>query len=357
MAEAASNPVPRVDLPSGPVTLESLDDLAAQLNQLAGEAKQILQSSEAPIANARLKLEQAGELLMAHKTEWDTSAVADQITAATQLQTDVSQLNQQIQELGVRTHTGLGGLFHSLTDGHHEHELETQRSKVLDQLKAALDTFIEQVPVKTIPEADALRADAQLQLAQAKSIIDQQHAKIEEGKALGDEIQRRQAAMKAMGFDSLYTVAWLQTHGPTPVDSPLELRPKEHAYVSVPAVLARLTTRTRYAGGSQGFSFPIGHTGIRYRVGSFSGHPVQSSSISDIDEGTLVLTNMRIAFIGKLKSVVTQLPKLVHVEVYNDALSVFQEGRENPNFYKVSAPQYFLFYVNWTLDHLGEAAG
>jgi len=117
MAEAASNPVPRVDLPSGPVTLESLDDLAAQLNQLAGEAKQILQSSEAPIANARLKLEQAGELLMAHKTEWDTSAVADQITAATQLQTDVSQLNQQIQELGVRTHTGLGGLFHSLTDG------------------------------------------------------------------------------------------------------------------------------------------------------------------------------------------------------------------------------------------------
>ena len=351
MAEAVSSPVPRVDLPSGQVTLESLDDLAAQLNQLATEAKQILQSSEAPIGNARLKLEQAGELLMAHKTEWDTSAVADQITAATQLQTDVSQLNQQIQELGSRPHTGLGGFLHSLTDGHHEHELEAQRSKVLDQLNAALATFVEQVPVKTIPEADALRADAELELAQAKSLIDQQHAKIEEGKALGDEIQRRRAAMKAMGFDSLYTAAWLQTHGPTPVDSPLALKPKEQAYVSVPAVLARLTTRTRYAGGSQGFSFPIGHTGIRYRVGSFSGHPVQSSSITDVDQGTLVLTNMRIAFIGKLKSVVTQLPKLVHVELYNDALSVFQEGKESPNFYKIGSPQYFLFYVNWILDH------
>ena len=353
MAEAVSNPVPRVDLPSGPVTLESLDDLAAQLNQLAAEAKQILQSSEAPIANARLKLEQAGELLMAHKTEWDTSAVANQVTAATQLQADVSQLNQQIQELASRPHTGLGGFLHSLTDGHHEHELEAQRSKVLDQLQAALATFVEQVPVKTIPEADALRADAQLQLAQAKSLIDEQHAKIEAGKALADEIQRRQAAMKAMGFDSLYTAAWLQTHGPAPVDSPLALKPKEHAYVSVPAVLARLTTRTRYAGGSQGFSFPIGHTGIRYRVGSFSGHPIQSSSITDVDEGTLVLTNMRIAFIGNLKSVVTQLPKLVHIESYNDALAVFQEGRENPNFYKISAPQYFLFYVNWILDHNG----
>ena len=43
----------------------------------------------------------------------------------------------------------------------------------------------------------------------------------------------------------------------------------------------------------------------------------------------------------------------MHVELYNDALSVFQEGKENPNFYKISAPQYFLFYVNWILDHQG----
>lgn len=340
-----------MDLPSGTVTLEPLDKLTAQLNQLGSEATQLLQSSEAPIANARLKVEQAGELLMAHKAEWDTTPVANQIAAATQLQSDVYQLNQQIQELASRPHSGLGGFLHSLTDGSHEHELEAQRSKVLGQLNAALAAFVAQAPVTTIPEADALRADAQLQLAQAKSLIDEQHAKIELGKSLAEEIQRRQAATRAMGFDSLYTAAWLQTHGPVPVDSPLSLKPKEHAYVSVPAVLARLTTRTRYAGGSQGFSFPIGHTGIRYRVGSFSGHPVQSSSITDVDQGTLVLTNMRIAFIGKLKSVVTQLPKLVHVELYNDALSVFQEGRENPNFYKINAPQYFLLYVNWILDH------
>jgi len=353
MVEARSDHVPRVDLPGGPVTLQPLDSLAAQLNQLDSDAKQILLSSEAPIANARLKVEKAGELLMAHKSEWDTSGVANQIAAATQLQDGVSQLNKQIQDLSSRTHSGLGGFLHSLTDSHHEKELEAQRSKVLDQLHAAVATFVSQVPEQTIPEADALLAEAQLQLAQAKSLIDEQHAKIDAGKAIADEIQRRQAAMKVMGFDSLYTAAWLQTHGPTPVNSPLTLKPKELAYVSVLAVLARLTTRTRYAGGSQGFSFPIGHTGIRYRVGSFSGHPVQSSSITDVDQGTLVLTNMRIAFIGKLKSVVTQLPKLVHVELYNDALSVFQEGRENPNFYKISSPQYFLFYVNWILDHQG----
>src|ERR1700682_3225996 len=230
MVEAISDQVPRVDLPSGPVTLESLDDLAAQLNQLDVEAKQILQASEAPISNARLKVEQAGALLVAHKAEWDISAVTNQVTAATQLQADVSLLNQQIQELASRPHPGLGGFLHSLTDGHHEHELEAQRSKVLDQLHAVLATFVEHAPAKTIPEADAFRADAQLQLAHAKALIDDQHAKIELGKSLADEVQRRQAAMKAMGFDSLYTAAWLQTHGPAPVESPLTLKPTERAY-------------------------------------------------------------------------------------------------------------------------------
>src|ERR1700694_4260489 len=114
MVEAISDQTPQVALPSGPVTLDTLDDLAAQLNQLAAEAKQLLQSSEAPIANARLKVEQAGELLLAHSAEWDTTEVANQVMAATQLQADVSQLNQQIQELASRPHPGLGGFFHSL---------------------------------------------------------------------------------------------------------------------------------------------------------------------------------------------------------------------------------------------------
>jgi len=47
MVEATSDQVSRVDLPSGPITLQSLDELAAQLNQLDAEAKRILQASEA----------------------------------------------------------------------------------------------------------------------------------------------------------------------------------------------------------------------------------------------------------------------------------------------------------------------
>jgi hypothetical protein len=33
--------------------------------------------------------------------------------------------------------------------------------------------------------------------------------------------------MKVMGFDSLYTAAWLEAHGPSPVESPLVLERRE----------------------------------------------------------------------------------------------------------------------------------
>jgi len=351
VADTTLSQVQRVDLPDGPVTLEPLDQLLARINELNQAALELVKASDAPIAQAKAKLEAAGEVLLKHAAEWDTSTLADQIAQAGQLQAKVNDLNQQIGALSAAPHSGLEGVWHSITDGHHQHQLDASRASISQQLEQLLVAFAEKAPERTVPEADALRAEAGQLLAQAKSLVDQQHAKLDEVRGMVAEAQRRQAASKAMGFDSLYTAAWLQAHGPEPIQSPLTLKPREQAFVSVSAVLARQATRTRFVGGSQGFSFPIGHTGIRYRVGSYNGHPVQTTSITNIDEGTLVLSSLRIAFIGSLKSVVTPLAKVVHVEAYTDALAVFQEGRENPNFYKLAVPQYFLLYLNWVLDH------
>jgi hypothetical protein len=153
-----------------------------------------------------------------------------------------------------------------------------------------------------------------------------------------------------MGFDALYTTAYLTACGPPALESPLELKKDERAMLSVPATLSRNQTRTHFVGGSQGFSFPIGHTGIRYRVGSFHGQPVSQQVLTNIDSGSLVISTQRIAFIGNSKSVLIQLAKVVHVEVYNDALAIFHEGRENPDFFLVQAPKQVVFYVNWALD-------
>jgi len=152
-----------------------------------------------------------------------------------------------------------------------------------------------------------------------------------------------------MGFDSLYTAAVLQTAGAQPVDAPLVLKSRERAYLAEPATLARMVTRTHYVGGSSGFSFPIGHTGIRYRVGRFSGHPVQQQALNRLDTGTFVLTDQRVAYVGRTKSTSVPLAKLLHLEIYDDALSIAREGKENPDFYLMDKPKYAAFLLNWLL--------
>jgi hypothetical protein len=168
------------------------------------------------------------------------------------------------------------------------------------------------------------------------------------------EIQRRSEAQSEMGFDAPYLAATLSTRGPQPVESPLILKKGEQACLAAPATLARQQTRRQWVGASQGFSFPIGHTGIRYRVGSFRGHPVEQQLLGKLDSGTLVLSNQRLAFIGSTKSTSVAFAKLLHVECYSDALAVFEEGRENPDYYYVDQPKYVLFFINWFLNQTAQ---
>ena len=138
------------------------------------------------------------------------------------------------------------------------------------------------------------------------------------------------------------------------MESPLILKKGEQACLAAPATLARQQTRRQWVGASQGFSFPIGHTGIRYRVGSFRGHPVEQQLLGKLDSGTLVLSNQRLAFIGSTKSTSVAFAKLLHVECYSDALAVFEEGRENPDYYYVDQPKYVLFFINWFLNQTAQ---
>ena len=67
-----------------------------------------------------------------------------------------------------------------------------------------------------------------------------------------------------------------------------------------------------FQGGSQGFSFPVGKTGIRYRVGGTRGtftpgteHP------SVVDTGVATVTDRRVVFQGPLQSREWQFSKLL----------------------------------------------
>jgi hypothetical protein len=209
--------------------------------------------------------------------------------------------------------------------------------------------FARAAPTTTVAGVEDRRKEAADLQSQATTLDDQVKAADGWAAAFEAEVARRREAIKAMGFDSLYEAARLQTSEAPPVDSPLLLKTGEHAYVSVPATLARMLTRTHFVGGSSGFSFPIGHTGIRYRIGSFRGQPVHQESLAKIDTGTLVVTNQRVAYVGRTKSTSVPLSKVMHVEVFIDGLSIAREGKENPDLFLLSDPKHVVFLMNWCL--------
>lgn len=332
--------------------MESVEQLAARRDQLASHATdldgQIAQQTHDAVANQR----DAGAILVAQRQAWVSAEYAGELATIDQLAGQIDQVDSQLADISGREHQGLGGFFKRFGDRQSRLGLVKQRDQLATQVAAALQSLGEKAPQKTVPEAGTLLADAQSQLAQVAHMQGQRQAIQAELASLTDEITRRREAISKLGFDALWSAAWLQKNEPPAIATPVALKRGEVAWLSLSAVLSRQATRTQWTGSSQGFSFPILHTGVRYRVGSFRGHPIQTSTITDLDSGNLVLTSHRLVFVGRLKSVTVDLAHIVHVEAYTDALGVFQDRRETPDYFKLTTPQYMLFYINYALERL-----
>jgi len=337
-----------VQTDAGPVTLTSVEALQARAVQLRDWVATAAATGQSLRTRADEQLAATGATLAARPTDW---AIPDDLQPTTQL---ARALTEQVaaddqRAAGLKDDESAAGLLGRIGAKHRERQVEQDRTQAAGQLHGVLVSIARSAPSSTFPEADQQRNAALDLEAQAGRVDAQIESAQVSAKACDDEVIHRQDAIKAMGFDSLYEAARLKTSGAQPVDSPLILKAGEQAYLSVPATLARMTTKTHYAGRSSGFSFPIGHTGIRYRVGSFRGEPVQQQSLSKLDTGTLDLTNKRLAYVGRTKSTSVAVDKLMHFEIYNDALSVAREGKENPDFYLMSNPKYAAFLLNWVV--------
>ncbi len=340
---------PIVQTDAGTVPLASVDELQAR----AGQWREWGAKASATVRSLRDQgddhLAAAGSILLAQRGEW---AVPPELQPTLlQAKTVAAHVADDDQRAGaLKDEERSSGFLARVAVRHHEHELERDRTKASAELRELLIPIARSAPFSTIAEADDERrvaADLESQATALDAQIDAAHKWAD---ACDDEVKRRNDAIRAMGFDSLYEAAVLQTSGARPVESPLVLKSGEEAFASVPVTLARMVTRTHYVGGSSGFSFPIGHTGIRYRVGAFRGEPVHQQSLTKLDEGTFVLTNQRVAYVGQTKSTSISLAKIMHVEVYNDGLSIAREGKENPDWYLMANPKHVVFLLNWALS-------
>jgi hypothetical protein len=121
------------------------------------------------------------------------------------------------------------------------------------------------------------------------------------------------------------------------VASPHILQKKgEIVHYECEATLMKEVAVRQYQGGYQGFSIPIGKTGVRYRAGASRGHSVQvGTQLQVADTGVLSITNKRAVYAGTRKTVDMTYSKLVNLSVYADGVQFHLSNRVNAPLFRI----------------------
>ncbi len=227
-----------VQLEGGPITLASLEDVERRQAALIERAKALRAQTVQLKADAALKARQGAAFLVAQRANWDASPFGPQLSAIDSLTTQIDQVDAQLSEVTSRARQGMWGLFQRFGDRQEREQLKRQRDQLAAEVAAALEDLAGRVPEQTFTAADALLAPARQALAQAAT-TEGELGDVESAiKETSGEIARRREAVNKLGFDALWTAAWLRNHEPPPVDSPVTLQKGELAWVTVGSVLA-----------------------------------------------------------------------------------------------------------------------
>ena len=128
-----------------------------------------------------------------------------------------------------------------------------------------------------------------------------------------------------------------------------QLMPKkgEVVHLEWPASLMKEATLREFRGGYGGFSFPIGKTGIRYRVGGARGHSVVvGRQLQVADTGTLSISSRRAVFIGNRRTIEMPYSKLVSLNVFTDGVQFHQSNRQTAPLFQVANGEAVAAVVN-----------
>ncbi len=111
------------------------------------------------------------------------------------------------------------------------------------------------------------------------------------------------------------------------------LKRGERAVAVIPGVTLKepRSVRKTYGGGG-GPSIRIAK-GVYFRTGGFASRSESHEEIKEIDSGTLTLTNRRLVFTGRKRTVNVPLGKIVGMEPYRDAVAINRDGKQRTEYY------------------------
>jgi len=98
-------------------------------------------------------------------------------------------------------------------------------------------------------------------------------------------------------------------------------------------------TQTHFEGSHQGVSVRVA-SGLYYRVGGFRGHPVSTSAMVNLGQGSMAITDKHIYFAGPSKSFRVKYEKIVSFVPYSDGIGIQRDAR-------TAKPQVFITGDGW----------
>jgi hypothetical protein len=174
----------------------------------------------------------------------------------------------------------------------------------------------------------------------AENALADDHLTEDEEEALGalaETIGFEQEDFERHGLYTRLQIAKLNAGRLPVVESPhLMTKRGEVVHLEASAALMKEVAVREWQGGSRGVSFRVAR-GVRYHVGSTSGHMVTvGTQLQMADTGILAITNQRCAYLGSSKTVDMPYAKLLGMQLYTDAISFSLSNRQNAPLIKVT---------------------
>lgn len=344
-------PPPQVDVPgAGPISLVSLDGLREALRAEQAAADHMTREATGVTRRIEDRLADIGALLVPRRGWWRCRPqLAPWLDEAERLVDGISLLDAEIERVGARqpAPVWIGVVMRALGLDRLE-QLQQSRVRAATELRRILVLIASQAgdDAAGVPDVGPMLVEAGELEAYADQLHDALSTALPRLGALSREVSLRSESWRRMGFDALYLAAHLTLNPPSPIRCPIDLEPGELVYLSTEATLARMAAAARRAGSR----VPVEQTGITHWVGSLHDRPAAPDALVRHDEGTVVVTSYRLAFVGPRESLEVPIHEVLDLEVYLDGIAVARLGAEEPDFVGVRSPRQVAFYVNWAMS-------
>lgn len=114
---------------------------------------------------------------------------------------------------------------------------------------------------------------------------------------------------------------------------PIILKKTETPILVIPNVTLKEPRSVRTSLG--GYGGPTIHItkGISFRLGGGSSRSISHEEIKTIDQGTLTITNKRLAFTGTMKTLNYNLNKIISITEYEEGIAIQRENKQKTEYF------------------------